>query len=222
MDQALTSGFCTGTLAVNVLKQDHLLYKNQLKNGHPVFVFLVLSPLNTTILKIETERLQLFPLSHQQVLAYMQTDFQLESELKVKNAPRAISLNLIAAIQKTILPAVADKSKNYLYCTIWAIVSKAHTQMVADFCFKGEPNHAGEIEVGYGTYEAFRGQGFMTEAIGAIAGWAFEQPEVRAILAETNTDNIASQKILEKNRFKQVSSNPETIWWRLEKPATQT
>ncbi|MCB0532712.1 MAG: GNAT family N-acetyltransferase [Lewinellaceae bacterium] len=164
---------------------------------------------------LESARLRLIPLNYDQLLAYLQPDFQLETALGLEKIPRTISPRLNKAIHQTLLPAVADPSKNYLFCTIWTIVDKAQNQMVADLCFKGAPNEHGEIELGYGTYDAFRGQGYMTEAVQAIAAWAFAQPGVTAILAETNLDNIASQRILEKNKFTQTKTTEESIWWKL-------
>ncbi len=164
---------------------------------------------------IESERLRLIPLNHRQLLAYLQPDFQLESALGLEKIPREISPRLAKAIQKTLLPAVADPSKNYLFCSIWTVIAKAQNQMVADLCFKGGPNERGEIEIGYGTYDAFQGQGYMTEAVQAIATWAFAQPGVAVILAETNLDNIASQRILEKNKFIRTKTTKSSIWWEL-------
>jgi RimJ/RimL family protein N-acetyltransferase len=121
------------------------------------------------------------------------------------------------ALKETILPAVFS-SNNYLYSTLWTIVHKEKNQMVADFCFKGTPGQAGEIEIGYGTYEEFQGQGLMTEALGAMIEWAFRQPNVNTILAETDQSNEASHKILTKNNFKQYKVVDAMIWWKLEKP----
>lgn len=90
--------------------------------------------------------------------------------------------------------------------------------MVADFCFKGTPNRAGEIEIGYGTYEEFQGNGFMTEALGAMIAWAFSQPNVNTILAETDQTNEASHSTLVKNNFKQYKVVDAMIWWKLNRP----
>lgn len=61
------------------------------------------------------------------------------------------------ALEQTILPNVADHTKNYLYSTLWTAISKAENKMIGDLCIVGEPNAAGEIEIGYGTYVEFQG-----------------------------------------------------------------
>lgn len=80
---------------------------------------------------------------------------------------------------------MADEQKNYLYNTLWTVISKADNKMVGDICIVGEPNADGEIEIGYGTYDAFQGKGFMTEAVSGIISWAEEQPGVCAVIAST-------------------------------------
>lgn len=168
-------------------------------------------------MKLETERLIILPLSHQQLDLYLQAENKLEHALGLHKGNRTISVELMDALKETILPAVFS-SNNYLYSTLWTIVHKERNQMVADFCFKGTPGPAGEIEIGYGTYEEFQGNGFMTEALGAMIEWAFSQPNVNTLLAETDQTNGASHKTLLKNNFIQYKLVDAMIWWKLDRP----
>jgi len=168
-------------------------------------------------MKLETERLVIFPLSYDHLILYLQGINKLEEELNLKKGSQEIPPELLEAFNETILPAVADTSRNYLYSTLWTIVSKEKNQMVADLCFKGEPGEQGEIEIGYGTHDEFQGMGFMTEAIGAIVGWALHQPDVKTILAETDQNNLASHRTLAKNNFKPFKKVESMIWWKLDK-----
>lgn len=171
-------------------------------------------------MKLETERLIIFPLSHYQLNLYLQTENKLEDALGLHQGNRTISPELMEALNETILPSVFSSS-NYLYSTLWTIVHKERNQMVADFCFKGMPNTAGEIEIGYGTYEEFQGKGFMTEALGAMIEWAFSQPNVKTMLAETDQKNESSHKTLLKNNFKQYKVVDAMIWWKLDRPLSE-
>lgn len=54
----------------------------------------------------------------------------------------------------------------------------------------------------------------MTEAVKAICEWAFKQNGVKTIIAETDLDSLASQRILERCGFKNYKQE-ETIWWKL-------
>ena len=98
---------------------------------------------------IETKRLIIQPLTHDQLLKYIKSDHSLEKELNINETSRTISAELKEAFEQTILPNVADKSKDYLYNTLWTIISKSEKKMVGDICIVGEPNSDGEIEIGY-------------------------------------------------------------------------
>lgn len=163
---------------------------------------------------IETERLILKPLTHDQLLKYIKDDHSLEKELNLDPTKKNISPTLQKALQETTLPNVHDKDKDYLYYTLWAIISKPDNKIIGDISFVGEPDQNGEIEIGYGTYEAFRGQGFMTEAVGRIVEWAKEQPKVKFIFATTTKDNIASYSILERNNFENIGEVDDMLSWK--------
>ena len=164
---------------------------------------------------IETERLTLKPLTYDQLVKYNRMDNSLETELGLKGTSRVISPELKEALEQTIMPNVADTAKDYLYCTLWTIISKAENKMVGDLCIVGEPNEKGEIEIGYGTYDEFRGKGFMTEAVSAIITWAKSQPRVQAIVAGTEKANVASFAILERNNFMKVGETETLFNWSL-------
>ncbi|HQU61353.1 MAG: GNAT family N-acetyltransferase [Phaeodactylibacter sp.] len=164
---------------------------------------------------METERLILMPLTYSQLLKYIRNDSSLDEELNLNQTSRTISVDLKEALEQTILPSVADTTKNYLYSTLWAAISKEEKKIVGDLCFVGEPNANGEIEIGYGTYEEYRRKGFMTEAVGGMIRWAEKQLEVRSIFAATEKGNIASHTVLEKNNFSKFGQTEKMIYWRL-------
>jgi [ribosomal protein S5]-alanine N-acetyltransferase len=165
---------------------------------------------------IQTERLILQPLTCGQLVKYIAADGSLENELRLNATSRTISPELKEALEQTILPNVADNTKNYLYATLWTAILKADNVMIGDACFKGEPNAAGEIEIGYGTYDEFQGKGFMTEMVAGMIGWAKMQPLVKAVIASTSKTNTASFKVLQKNKFIKVGETDEEYQWKLE------
>jgi RimJ/RimL family protein N-acetyltransferase len=165
---------------------------------------------------IETKRLILRPLTYEQLVKYAQCDNSLEKELNLKETSRKISQELKEALEQTILPNVADKTKNYLYSTLWTAILKAENKMVGDICIYGEPNPDGFIEIGYGTYDEFQGKGYMTEILCGLIKWAKAQQIVQAILASTDKVNIASSRVLEKNDFIKIGETETLINWKLE------
>ena len=163
---------------------------------------------------IETERLILMPLTHPQLVKYSEGINLLEDELQLKPSSRLISPELKEALENTILPNVADAKKNYLFNTLWTVISKHEQTMVGDICLLGEPNAAGEIEIGYGTYDKFRNRGYMTEAVGGIVLWADGESSVNSILASTEKTNIASFSILKKNKFIKSGETETLFHWK--------
>lgn len=164
---------------------------------------------------IETERLILKPLTYDQLVKYTKCDNSLEEELNLKRSSRTISPELKEAFEQTILPNVADKTKNYLYSTLWTAISKNENKMVGDLCIVGEPNFDGEIEIGYGTYDEFQNKGFMTEVVSGIVVWTKTQPTVQGIIASTEKTNEASFKVLEKNNFIKIGETETLFNWKL-------
>jgi len=82
---------------------------------------------------IETERLILRPLTYDQLIKYIKGDNSLEKELHLNPTSRTISPELKEALENTILPNVADTSKNYLYSTLWTAISKHDKKMTGTF-----------------------------------------------------------------------------------------
>ena len=164
---------------------------------------------------IDSENLILKPLTYGQLIKYIANDNSLERELKLNPTQKIISPLLREALAETILPNVADSGKNHLFSTLWAIIVKAESRMVGDVCFVGEPAADGEIEIGYGTYDNYRGKGYMTEAVACMINWARRQDNVKSIFAQTAKSNIASWRILEKNNFEKVGEDDDLLSWRL-------
>jgi [ribosomal protein S5]-alanine N-acetyltransferase len=171
---------------------------------------------------IETNRLIIKPLTYQQLVKYIACDNSLEAELKLNTGPRAISPELKEAFEQTILPNVADKGRNYLYSTLWTAILKSENKMVGDLCIVGEPNAAGEIEIGYGVDEAFQNRGLMTEMVNGMIEWAQNQSGVKFIIASTGKTNAASFRVLEKCLFLKVAETDTLFHWRLALPNAGT
>ena len=90
---------------------------------------------------------------------------------------------------------------------LW-VIEKLDGTRIGDLCFKGI--EAGRNpEIGYGILEAFRGQGYASEAVGLALQWAFRHPEVKAVEAETDPDNTASQRVLAKCGFRPMGITGE-------------
>ena len=93
--------------------------------------------------------------------------------------------------------------------SLWMIVRK-DGRHIGNLSFKGVPEN-GVAELGYWIAEEFRGYGYATEAVETILAWAFDQPGVTSVAAETETDNAASRRVLEKCGFAPAGEGREGL-----------
>lgn len=150
---------------------------------------------------IETPRLRIFPLTVPQLEKLMAGMPDLEAELGLNPSGQELDAHTREAMRS--LAGIARKTPDsFPWITNWQIVAKAENIAVGSACFMSKPDDAGMIEIGYGIHPVFQHRGFMTEALGAIAAWAFRFPGgPRMMTAETEPDNPASRRVLEKCGF---------------------
>ena len=127
---------------------------------------------------IETNRLKIYAASNEQMEAVIaaQTD------------------GILKAAYTEMLNGALTYPDQWEWYAIWMIELKDGTY-VGDLCFKGL-SEDGATEIGYGISEAHQGCGYATEAVSALVDWAFHQPGVSCVTAETEETNIASQRVL--------------------------
>jgi ribosomal-protein-alanine N-acetyltransferase len=65
--------------------------------------------------------------------------------------------------------------------------------------------------VGYWVNEARRGRGLATQAVAAAVELAFGEVGLHRLEAATLVDNVASQRVLEKNRFTRIGLAPRYL-----------
>lgn len=162
---------------------------------------------------IDTRRLTLIPLTLEQLRLYIADNFRLEQELGLQKGNRAVVEPVLSIVTHFTIPRLQDITLDPLLHTIWLAIDREKQQFVAEAKFKGEPDETGTVEVGYGTYPTLRRQGYMTEMVGGLVTWATQQPGVVRIVADTETQNIASQKVLEKNDFRLFDRVEDMLWW---------
>jgi len=79
----------------------------------------------------------------------------------------------------------------------WAVVSK-ETHEVVGLCLLKPLEDTGEIEVGYRFLLPHWGKGYATEVAQALVQYGFQTIGLKRIVAITDTQNDASQRVLEK------------------------
>jgi RimJ/RimL family protein N-acetyltransferase len=80
--------------------------------------------------------------------------------------------------------------------------------------FKGPPQN-GVVEIGYGLTPSARSNGYATEALRAIVDLAAAL-HVITVRADTDLDNVASQRVLEKAGFRPISEDREAKYFEID------
>ena len=135
-------------------------------------------------MEINTERMTLRPMSDGEIQALME---RLDSDEE-------------RAAYGEMLDGCRRDPENRVWYAPWKMALKGGPEYIGDLDFKG-PAKAHAVEIGYGVQPEYEGHGYTTEAVKAMAKWAFQQKDVVFVEAETDPDNRASQRVLEKCGF---------------------
>ena len=77
----------------------------------------------------------------------------------------------------------------------WAIVRKEDNQFMGEIVLVHYDEFNNDMELGYHLGKAFRGHGYMQEALNEIIRFAFEDLDLSEVYALILNDNINSQKV---------------------------
>jgi RimJ/RimL family protein N-acetyltransferase len=98
---------------------------------------------------------------------------------------------------------------------VFVLVRREDGRAIGGMGFHGVPDEEGRVEVGYDLVEAARGNGYATEALRALADWAFARDDVRALFATVDRDNLPSQAVVTRAGFRRVSEEAEAFAYEL-------
>lgn len=159
--------------------------------------------------ELHTARLALIPLNQEQLLVWHQSGRKdLEKILNLQPNPWKLELFYDQETQQALsnywIPQTAKFPLDYYWYTSWEIILKDSSCSVGGIGFAGLPDDEGATEIGYALDKKFRGKGIATEAVEALSDWAFQDPGLHKLRAETPVDNKGSQRVLEKNNFQKT------------------
>ena len=136
-------------------------------------------------MRIETERLYLYPISDGELQRLI--DGEKDPELK--------------QAYTEMLQGCIREPGNRIWHTVWLMELKSRPgTVVGDLSFKGLASD-GVVEIGYGLRDGFCGSGYMTEAVRTISDWALRQQGVTGVEAETEPGNASSLRVLARAGF---------------------
>lgn len=93
----------------------------------------------------------------------------------------------------------------------WYLVSSEDPPVLLGVCgFKGRPDDRGSVEIAYSVLPEARNAGIASEAVERLVSWAFTQPLVEEVCAETLPHLLQSIRVLEKNGFRLSGKGSES------------
>jgi RimJ/RimL family protein N-acetyltransferase len=136
-------------------------------------------------------------------------------------APRDLCLVSDSAIAPLevlqMLSDLASRVRSKFAPSAWMMVEDGE---LVGLCSIERMPSDGEIHLGYGVAPTKQGQGVARRAIKEIVNWAKSDPRVTRLSAETNVNNLPSQRVLERNGFVTVGTRTddedgELICWQI-------
>lgn len=160
------------------------------------------------MLLLATERLELRPLPPG--VAVLLTENREEAGIALGATLPAMwpEPNLLGLLR--LRPPVSPEGEAF---GVWVMIDPTSRAVVGDIGFKGPPDGAGKIELGYSVVPDRRRRGYATEAVKALVAWALLQPQVRFVLASCSSDNLPSARTLERAGFKRAGEADGHLTW---------
>lgn len=170
---------------------------------------------------IQTPRLKLVPASVELARAEVHNRAQFAVLLNARvpeNWPPETAVDALPLFLQWI-----EESPEHVGWYAWYVLMSSEKsiepELVAGCGFLGAPKD-GEVEMGYSVLPQFYRLGIATEMIAALVKWAFQQPGLSRIIANTDESNVASIRVLEKTGFKKIGpgAEPMTVRFAIESP----
>lgn len=145
--------------------------------------------------KLETERLLLRRITNDDVNEI----FELRSNPKIMQyIPRPLVKTKEEALTHI---AMIDEKINANEGINWAITLKNSSKLIGIIGhFRIRPEHF-RSEIGYMLLPEFQGRGIISEAVKEVVNYGFDVMQLHSIEAIIDPENLASEKVLQKNGF---------------------
>jgi ribosomal-protein-alanine N-acetyltransferase len=147
---------------------------------------------------INTRRLTLVPFEADAIDALLTGDQARLAALTGFGFPRPLRP---PPLLDDVLPLVRDRLRAEPETAgwwTWLAVDRSTRKVTGALGFGGPPDDQGAVMIGYATYPGSDHQGYATEALEALVGWALAQPGVDRVCASIPPDNVPARRVAEK------------------------
>jgi RimJ/RimL family protein N-acetyltransferase len=164
------------------------------------------------MLKIRTERLELFAASIDHLAAELESPSRLAALLNAL-VPEGWPPGEYDRPAIEFFRARLSENPEAIGWYVWYAVERAGEGRPATLLgaggYFGPPDADGAVEVGYSILPGFQGRGFATEFVRALVARAFSTAGVARVIAHTFPGNAGSVKVLERSGFVLVGPGRE-------------
>lgn len=109
--------------------------------------------------------------------------------------------------QRSFLASLQKAEPRAAGWNLWFCIRRDQRELVGNAGFKGGPKD-GFVEIGYSMLEAHQRNGYCTEAVRTLIGWAFQCRDVQSVIAHTLAGLVPSIRVMEKCEFLFVGEGP--------------
>jgi [ribosomal protein S5]-alanine N-acetyltransferase len=109
--------------------------------------------------------------------------------------------------QRSFLASLQKAEPRAAGWNLWFCIRRDQRELVGNAGFKGGPKD-GFVEIGYSMLEAYQRNGYCTEAVRTLIGWAFQCPDVQSVIAHTLPGLVPSIRVMEKCEILFVGEGP--------------
>lgn len=97
----------------------------------------------------------------------------------------------------------------------YAIIRASDRRAIGGMGFHAAPDADGRAELGYDLVPSARGNGYATEALKALSGWAFGQPDLSLLVATVDDGNTPSHAVLRRAGFAETGTGEGNVRYAL-------
>ena len=155
-------------------------------------------------MSLEAHRITLLPCSAEQLVMLIDHPERFDKELGMSAATGLREFFVSDHVSPEWLRRLRRSNGTDPWLHGFFLVQREHRSIIGTAGFKGPPDAEGMVEIAYGIVPAFEGQGYATEATGALVGFAFASGHVRIVRAHTLPQANASSRVLLKCGFRHV------------------
>lgn len=164
---------------------------------------------------IETERLQVVPLSleHLLLLEVDRNDMEKNLGLKLSNYNYSEDVDYDLS---SVIDELKRKKNDYLLYTYWEIILKSENKIIGEIKFS-DTEIDDYVEIGYVTNQNYRRKGYMSEALTIFVRYLFNYTNIKTIKAIIDTTNTASAIVARKIGMNCIKRENGEMFWEISK-----